>query len=211
MAISSRCFAFIVVCFVPAAIMAVDGAGSHAVFMLLILMSGVIGTFVLLCCVGGTMTHASRHLMKAPPPPSELLERARVAFVVGLPVTTCSSEELAQCDCALCLQDYRCGEQIRTLPCSHHFHKCCIDRWFSSSAMINQPRRCPICRTNTCPNPLNLASIAMTEQADATDALAGAGAVPATAITADTEIQIVIAEVELQAVPAEVQAIVGSM
>merc|ERR1711966_71160 len=38
------------------------------------------------------------------------------------------------------------GRQARTLPCGHAFHKCCLDRWFSTSRRTWGRRTCPTCR-----------------------------------------------------------------
>ena len=31
--------------------------------------------------------------------------------------------------CPICLVDYVVDETLRVLPCEHHFHQGCIDRW----------------------------------------------------------------------------------
>lgn len=41
--------------------------------------------------------------------------------------------------CAVCLCDFDCGILVRRLPCCHHFHEACIDRW------LLQNKRCPLC------------------------------------------------------------------
>lgn len=41
--------------------------------------------------------------------------------------------------CAVCLDDFGEGEWVRRLPCFHHFHPSCIDRW------LLQNKRCPLC------------------------------------------------------------------
>merc|ERR1712032_1527702 len=48
--------------------------------------------------------------------------------------------------CSVCLLGLEPGEQVRTLPCGHVFHRPCVDRWFSRS------NRCPLCRQSpfTC-------------------------------------------------------------
>ncbi|KAK8512281.1 hypothetical protein V6N12_032004 [Hibiscus sabdariffa] len=46
--------------------------------------------------------------------------------------------------CAICLGDFKEGEQIRVLPdCLHFFHVGCIDKW------LNSHSNCPLCRADT--------------------------------------------------------------
>ncbi|KAE8706020.1 RING-H2 finger protein ATL57 [Hibiscus syriacus] len=46
--------------------------------------------------------------------------------------------------CAICLGDFKEGEQIRVLPeCLHFFHVGCIDKW------LNSHLNCPLCRADT--------------------------------------------------------------
>jgi hypothetical protein len=42
--------------------------------------------------------------------------------------------------CPICLVEYAAGEEIRSLPCGHDFHKTCVDPWLLSSPT------CPFCR-----------------------------------------------------------------
>lgn len=44
--------------------------------------------------------------------------------------------------CAICLENYQVDDMIRTLPCFHHMHQRCIDRW------LRQKANCPICKHN---------------------------------------------------------------
>jgi len=43
--------------------------------------------------------------------------------------------------CAICLEDYDNGDEIRELPCKHWFHVECIDPW-----LINKSSSCPLCK-----------------------------------------------------------------
>lgn len=44
--------------------------------------------------------------------------------------------------CTICLVNYECDEEIRTLNCKHCFHSNCVDRWLKCN------RQCPMCRVN---------------------------------------------------------------
>lgn len=43
--------------------------------------------------------------------------------------------------CVVCIEEYQDGDKLRVLPCSHRFHKECIDQWLSA----RQPL-CPVCK-----------------------------------------------------------------
>ncbi|RWR77168.1 E3 ubiquitin-protein ligase RING1-like protein [Cinnamomum micranthum f. kanehirae] len=43
--------------------------------------------------------------------------------------------------CNICLDDYSHGVKVTQLPCSHDFHRECIERW------LNLTNSCPICRS----------------------------------------------------------------
>lgn len=44
--------------------------------------------------------------------------------------------------CSVCLELYKLGEAIRVLPCSHFYHKNCVDQW------LIDHRTCPMCKSN---------------------------------------------------------------
>jgi len=46
------------------------------------------------------------------------------------------------CQCPICLSEYVVDERLRVLPCEHHFHQGCIDRW-----LIDHVNSCPLCRS----------------------------------------------------------------
>lgn len=45
-------------------------------------------------------------------------------------------------ECCICLSSYDDGTELRELPCNHHFHCICIDKWLH----INST--CPLCKFN---------------------------------------------------------------
>ncbi|XP_037495509.1 E3 ubiquitin-protein ligase At1g63170 [Jatropha curcas] len=45
-------------------------------------------------------------------------------------------------ECCICLSAYEDGTELRELPCHHHFHCTCIDKWLCINAT------CPLCKYN---------------------------------------------------------------
>ncbi|VDK88543.1 unnamed protein product [Onchocerca ochengi] len=45
-------------------------------------------------------------------------------------------------DCPVCIDPYRTGDIIRSLPCRHIFHKTCVDPW------LLEHRTCPMCKSD---------------------------------------------------------------
>ncbi|RWW43243.1 hypothetical protein BHE74_00051118 [Ensete ventricosum] len=43
--------------------------------------------------------------------------------------------------CCICLAKYVDNEELRELPCTHFFHKECVDKWLKINAL------CPLCKT----------------------------------------------------------------
>ncbi|KAJ8900231.1 hypothetical protein K2173_024871 [Erythroxylum novogranatense] len=55
-------------------------------------------------------------------------------------------------ECCICLSAYDDGAELRELPCCHHFHSMCIDKWLHINAT------CPLCKLNIL-KPSNLSGI----------------------------------------------------
>ncbi|MED6181692.1 hypothetical protein PIB30_021620 [Stylosanthes scabra] len=49
---------------------------------------------------------------------------------------------LEDAECCICLSAYDDGAELRELPCNHHFHCTCIDKWLLLNAT------CPLCKFN---------------------------------------------------------------
>ncbi|KAL5995695.1 hypothetical protein ACLOJK_041811 [Asimina triloba] len=45
-------------------------------------------------------------------------------------------------ECCVCLSSMNGGGETRRLPCSHWFHRVCVDRWLSLPQ-----KTCPLCRS----------------------------------------------------------------
>lgn len=45
-------------------------------------------------------------------------------------------------ECVVCLRKFHGGEEIRSLPCGHVFHKLCVDKWI----LDYEKTTCPLCR-----------------------------------------------------------------
>ncbi|XP_057718528.1 E3 ubiquitin-protein ligase At1g63170 [Arachis stenosperma] len=48
--------------------------------------------------------------------------------------------------CCICLAKYENNDELRELPCSHLFHKECVDRWLKINAL------CPLCKSEVGEN-----------------------------------------------------------
>lgn len=62
-----------------------------------------------------------------------------------LPTHRVTAEEAQQAPeehrcCTICIEEFKRGEEQRTLPCFHRFHAACIDSWLRRSGT------CPICK-----------------------------------------------------------------
>lgn len=50
-------------------------------------------------------------------------------------------EELAKRECNICIETYMEGDSVIELPCTHMFHKQCIQKWLCTEKI-----NCPVCR-----------------------------------------------------------------
>jgi len=59
-----------------------------------------------------------------------------------LPLLVYVGQELpvSQTSCAICMTEFVKDENLRSLQCSHHFHRECIDKWLSVGTT------CPVCK-----------------------------------------------------------------
>lgn len=66
-------------------------------------------------------------------------------LIRALPTHTVTAAEAASAPqehraCTVCMEEFKRGEEQRTLPCFHRFHAGCIDRWLRTNGT------CPICK-----------------------------------------------------------------
>ncbi|CAI8605860.1 unnamed protein product [Vicia faba] len=54
--------------------------------------------------------------------------------------------------CCICLAKYENNDELRELPCSHLFHKDCVDKWLKINAL------CPLCKSEVGEDPTGLGS-----------------------------------------------------
>jgi E3 ubiquitin-protein ligase RNF13 len=59
----------------------------------------------------------------------------------GSPVGQNSQRKIHNDSCAICLEDFAEGTEVKVLPCQHGFHSSCIDPWLNEKSDL-----CPICK-----------------------------------------------------------------
>ncbi|KAI3692638.1 hypothetical protein L6452_32459 [Arctium lappa] len=67
--------------------------------------------------------------------------------------------------CCICLAKYANNDELRELPCSHFFHKNCVDKWLKINAS------CPLCKTQVGETVLSLQTDATTTTQSSLDFL----------------------------------------
>lgn len=67
--------------------------------------------------------------------PDEIASLPKTCYA-DIKLTTLGSNHTA---CAVCCSEYQDRDVCRILPCGHHFHQRCVDRWLQRST------RCPLC------------------------------------------------------------------
>lgn len=81
--------------------------------------------------------------------------------------------------CVICQCDFEKKEQIRVLPCDHHYHVKCVDKWLRTN------RTCPICRQSAASDNSDNSS---TATATATATLTGSSSLSHIAVQVITQV-----------------------
>nr|XP_060612861.1 E3 ubiquitin-protein ligase RNF43 [Anolis sagrei ordinatus] len=64
--------------------------------------------------------------------------RRRPGAPNGDTASSCSSTPV----CAICLEEFSEGQELRIITCFHEFHRCCVDPW------LQEHQTCPLCMFN---------------------------------------------------------------
>ena len=75
-------------------------------------------------------------------------EAAEGSEIAQLETKTLSSEACTECEgvCAVCQCEWEEGDEVRVLPCGHHFHTGCVDQWLGKHRAC-----CPLCKADVRP------------------------------------------------------------
>ena len=81
----------------------------------------------------------------------KLIEIRRLKLQETIPLDTVkendSSTGKGSSECAICLEEFEAGEEVRVLPrCGHRYHRACIDEWL----LDYNSKQCPTCRAIVC-------------------------------------------------------------
>lgn len=60
---------------------------------------------------------------------------ASASAVSKLGIKIFNEKEEESC-CAICLEDYEKGSELRLLPCNHQFHTFCVDAWLMTQRKL---------------------------------------------------------------------------
>jgi N-acetylneuraminic acid mutarotase len=69
----------------------------------------------------------------------ELIQRLPTEIYSGHDLEIGAEEDIDN-QCAVCMDDYNQGDELRILPCRHRFHSECVDPW------LKQNKSCPLCK-----------------------------------------------------------------
>ena len=75
-------------------------------------------------------------------------EVARIPVTYFSSETSHADEDGTHETCAVCLEDYEDGEELRGLVCGHQFHQPCVDPW-----LMTKRANCPVCKHVIRPPP----------------------------------------------------------
>jgi len=109
-------------------------------FSLIIIQLVIVGLVIVFCCCSCLVVIL--RIFFYPPGSTNRTRGAPEQIVKSLPSKKYEAGLIIKEDanCAICLSDYEIGEDIRYLPCNHHFHAGCVDQWLFTN------KSCPFCK-----------------------------------------------------------------
>lgn len=69
------------------------------------------------------------------------LQQRNAVTIEMLPMRAVADVAAEPCQsCAICYEEWKAGDVVKTLPCLHYYHQSCIDFWLQTKL------QCPYCR-----------------------------------------------------------------
>lgn len=84
------------------------------------------------------MWHQRRR--SSPTQPMNAADESDIAALPVQKVRSGASHLGNQTSCTICIEDFKDGDDVKTLPCLHLYHTSCIDAW------LRRSNDCPICK-----------------------------------------------------------------